>query len=334
MNGRRREARGGALRWFVAVLALALVGLCVATWASPWPSALAIRWLFEYGGAQANAALEREVPTGIESEYGLHYDTSDPDALLDLHRPPAATTARRPLTTVVWIHGGGFVAGHRGEVTNYARLLAADGYAVASVDYSLAPGTRYPRPVRQVNRALAWLSMNAAQYGLDRTRFVLAGDSAGAQLAAQVALLVSSPQYAVSMNLQPGIARSQLVGTVLFCGPHDAVQMKLGSWFTRTVVWSYFGTRTPDEAAVDGFSVVRHVDARFPPTFISVGDHDPLAQQSYAMADALRAHGVHTDALFFTGADAPGLPHEYQFDLSRPEAREALRRVRAFLRDL
>jgi acetyl esterase/lipase len=316
-------------------LLLMLLATVVAFKVSPWPSALVIRSVFERGGAQTNAALAVHVPAGIESREGLQYDPDDPAAMFDLHRP--AALQGKPLPVIVWIHGGGFIAGSRAELANYARILAAEGYAVAVVDYSLAPGSRYPVPVRQVNRALAHLSDNAQALGLDRSRFILGGDSAGAQLASQLAVLTTSPVYVKAMELNPGLAGDQLRGVVLFCGPHDARLMASqasSSWFLRTVMWSYLGRTDPPANLLQQFSVVPNVTAAFPPAFITVGNADPLASQSYALAKALQLHGVRAETLFFPAAHTPALGHEYQFDLSRPEARQALERTRAFLRSL
>ncbi len=318
-----------------SVVALLAIAAVIAFKVSPWPSALVIRWVFERGGTATNAALSAHVPQGIRTEAALRYDPDDPAALLDIHRPSAFDG--RPLPVIVWIHGGGFVAGSRGESANYARILAADGYAVVVVDYSLAPGVRYPVPVRQINRALGFLSENAARLQLDRKRFILGGDSAGAQLASQLAALASSPDYASSTKLRPGLTREQLRGVVLFCGPHDARLMASrasSSWFLRTVMWSYLGTTAPPQATLQAFSVVPNVTPAFPPAFISVGNDDPLAPQSLALAGALRRQGVRVETLFYSPSHSPPLGHEYQFDLSRPESREALSRTRAFLRSL
>jgi acetyl esterase/lipase len=217
-------------------------------------------------------------------------------------------------------------------VANYARMLAADGYAVATVDYSLAPEHRYPLPVHQLNQSLKFLSDHANRLQLDMSRVVLAGDSAGAQLAAQLALVVTSQAYAREMDISPAMSPWQLRGMVLFCGPFDGRSMTSSpSWFSHTVVWSYFGSPSPPPEH-DTFSVVPRVTKDFPPAFISVGNDDPLAPQSVALAEALLRQGVSVDALFYPASHPPALGHEYQFDFSLPESREAFSRTRAFLR--
>lgn len=314
-----------------------MLALTAAFWLSPWPSALLIRWAFDRGGAVASAALLPHVPDGIVSDWGLRYDDTDPDALLDVHRPADLAESERRAPVIVWIHGGGFVAGSRRDVANYAKILAADGYVVAAVDYSLAPGARYPVPVHQVNRALAWLSANAERLRIDPGRFVLAGDSAGAHIAAQAALLATSPGYAGRTGMQPGLERGQLIGMLLFCGLYDTGQFGTHaprSWFIRTVMWSYLGSTSPPDQLGRDFSVVANVTAGFPPSFVTVGNGDPLAPHSHALVRVLAEHGVRADSLFFPDDLIPPLPHEYQFNLDREEGREALRRVRAFLATL
>jgi len=121
---------------------------------------------------------------------------------------------------------------------------------------------------------------------------------------------------------------------VLFCGPYDSIGRKF-AWpymiFARTVVWSYIGTRDRQDPSVSQLSVTPHVDASFPPTFISVGNKDRLAPQSFELASALRSKGVTVETFFFAEDHDPPLGHEYQMFLSKAEAREALDRYVAFL---
>ena len=330
-----RHSQGRLLPLLLAALVMLAIFTFGAFALSPWPSALLVRRAFDRAGHAANDALAAHVPPGIRTQADVRYDANDPDAVLDISRPAALDGRRLPV--VFWIHGGGYVAGSRHDVANYARILAAGGFAVITVDYSLAPAARYPKPVQQLSRALAFLSAHAEPLGLDTGHMVLAGDSAGAQLASQLAALATSPDYAKATGLRAGITSAQLRGVVLFCGPHDGRLMAsqvASSWLLRTMMWSYFGTPRPDEATVRGFAVVPHVTQAFPPAFISVGNGDSLQAQSIALAETLQRHGVRVETLFYPASHLPVLGHEYQFNLAQPEASEALERTQAFLRSV
>jgi acetyl esterase/lipase len=98
------------------------------------------------------------------------------------------------------------------------------------------------------------------------------------------------------------------------------------------VLWAYLGEKEfEDDPRLDAFTVSRHVKAAFPPAFISVGNADPLAPQSYALAEALKARGATVDTLFFPADHAPPLNHEYQFNLDTDAGQLALERLVAFL---
>ncbi len=121
---------------------------------------------------------------------------------------------------------------------------------------------------------------------------------------------------------------------MLFCGPYDPTSLNFKGPFAdfmHTVIWSYVGTPNPRDARVAQMSVTPHVTAAYPPVFISVGNADPLAPQSLALVEALRAQGVEVDALFFPRDHDPPLGHEYQLLLSTDAGRLALDRSVAFL---
>jgi len=296
---------------------------------------LVIRRGFDKGAAEASQALEKHVPAGVSELRNETYDASDPDGHLDVFFPSDVKNSDRTLMTVVWIHGGAWISGTKDQIANYAKVLAGNGYTVVGVDYSVAPGKTYPTPVRQVNTALGYLVKNAQRLHVDSSRFVLAGDSGGAHIAAQVVNVISVPSYASALGITPSLQRSQLRGMVLFCGPYDVGKVKLdGSFggFLRTVLWSYSGTKdfmtNPQFATA---SVVNYVTGEFPPSFISAGNADPLEPQSRELAEALASHGVLVDTLFFPKDYAPPLAHEYQFNLDVTAGRGALNRMLAFL---
>src|SRR3954470_14213465 len=191
--------RSRGLARTAALGAVAAVGtIAVAARTTPWPSALALRAVFPRGAARTSTALERHVPRDLVEVVGEAYDIASPDGRLDVFR----SGCDEALPTVVWVHGGAFVSGSKSDVANYLRVLAGRGLATVGVDYSIAPGSRYPTPVKQVSAALAHLVDHADRLGIDPGRVVLAGDSAGAQIAAQVALLVSDAAYASDVGIE------------------------------------------------------------------------------------------------------------------------------------
>jgi len=111
---------------------------------------------------------------------------------LDLYQPPRGVgSAAHPF--VVYIHGGGWMTGHTrqsGAFSNWPEVLAslaARGYVVASVEYRLTGEARFPAAQQDVKAAIRWLRAHAGTYGIDKSRGLIWGASAGGQLAALTA---------------------------------------------------------------------------------------------------------------------------------------------------
>ncbi|WP_034620547.1 alpha/beta hydrolase [Cellulomonas sp. URHE0023] len=313
-----------------AALALAAL-LAVLVRASPRPTALFYRRRFDRNGARRSLAAATFVPDGVTSLRDLPYRPGDRDALLDVHRPPIG---RGTGATIVWVHGGAWLSGNKDHIANFLRVLAAGGFTVVGVDYSIAPEARYPTPVRQVLDALGFLSEHASELGVDPSRIVLAGDSAGAQIAAQVAGMITNAAYASSMQMRPTIEPAHLVGTVLFCGAFDMSLIRplrgRTRWFVDSIMWAFTGTsQYLDDPRFAGLSVAHHVTGDFPPTFLSCGADDPMMAHQYVMADALETAGVRHETHV-----APDAGHQYQFDLATPAAHEAITAIQAFVTTL
>ncbi|MER8573523.1 alpha/beta hydrolase [Mesorhizobium sp. M1374] len=186
-----------------------------------------------------------------------------------------------------------------------------------------------------MNAALGYLARNAAELNIEPDAIVLAGDSAGAQIASLVALITTDPSYARQMGISPSLKPERLAAILLLSGGFDIESVDLEGdfgWFLKTVLWAYSGTR--DFMNDDRFrliSVTHYVTSAFPPAFISSGNGDPLTPQAMALARKLEALGVTVDSLFFPADYTPPLPHEYQFNLDIPAGQEALERTLAFI---
>jgi acetyl esterase len=113
---------------------------------------------------------------------------------LDVYRPRAGVERRGLLPVVLYLHGGGFRVLSKETHWIMALAFARRGYVVFNVDYRLAPAHPFPAAVEDGCSALAWVAENAARFGGDAGRLVIAGESAGANLATSIALTTAWPR--------------------------------------------------------------------------------------------------------------------------------------------
>lgn len=314
------------MRWRIWGLALAglLCAAIVGALVSPWPGVWLIRQVFDRGAAQASDRLAPLVPAGVRVE---PLAGALPGS--ELYRPE---TPRAGAPMVVWVHGGGFVSGRAEDVANYLKILSGQGFVVANVEYSIAPDAQYPQPLVELDAVLRGL---AARQDVPQ-RLVLAGDSAGAQIAGQMAALIANPDYAARVGVRPGLPRARLAGALLFCGAYEIGALGQGGgvlgWFVQVTGWAYAGRRDwREDPRFATMSLGPALTAAFPPVFLSAGQADPLEGQSRALAEALRGQGVPVEALFFPPDHPVPLGHEYQFDLTGAAGQAALRAAVAWL---
>jgi acetyl esterase len=203
---------------------------------------------------------------------------------------PAARGAETE-AAILFMHGGGCVLGDVDTHDIFCRTLCHDtGASVFSLDYRLAPEHPFPAAVEDTVAALTWLSREGAGLGLDPARIAVAGDSAGAGLAA-VALHETKGQLAAPVRAQALIypaldlrgrlpSRTELARQ--FPIPYDMIQ-----WFFD----HYFGTAWPfaDPRAIPSL----YEDyAGLPPALIITAGHDPLRDEGADYAQALARAGV------------------------------------------
>lgn len=325
-----------AARQALAVLASLAVRVLVRSRPQRWcPPALSLR-LFRLASEPGTAAVAADVRRhltqgGRTTRTGLVVGSSR-HGVLDLTVPDGPG----PHPLVVWVHGGGWHFGSSSDVLPYLELLAGRGYAGAAVNFPAAPRAAYPAAPRAVNEAIAHLLANAASYRIDPAQVVLAGDSAGAQVAAELAVLTTDPGYAARTTLRPALDPEQLRGTLLFCGIFDPAGLddsdRMFAAALESAMWSL--TRSRDwrsTEACDLMSVGRHVTTGFPPTFLAAGDADPLTRrQTVPMASRLDELGVRVGTYFPGTAEEP-VHHEFQFRLGTTAGTEAFERTVRFL---
>ena len=115
---------------------------------------------------------------------------------------------------VVFFYGGGWVDGSRGDYAFAGRAFAAQGFVTVVADYRLVPQVRFPAFVQDGALAVKWVRDNIATYGGDPSRIALSGHSAGAYIAAMLAL---DTRFLANVGVDPVIVR----GAALLSGPYD-----------------------------------------------------------------------------------------------------------------
>ncbi len=256
-------------------------GTQIAKEATPWVGARLGLWpLFSpFLGRRRGVAVQRNLCFWKEGRHRL---------TLDVHAPLARPT-RAPI--LVYVHGGGWIVGYRRYqglplMTHLARL----GWVCFSVDYRLSPVATFPDHLVDVKRALAWVREHAAEYGADPDFIVVAGNSAGAHLAALAALTANEPE------LQPGFEGldTKVSGCVGFYGVYD-FEDRHKHWphpgfgrFIERVVLKAQRSQRPE--LFTQASPIARVHPAAPPFLLVHGDRDTLAptDESRRFAAALR----------------------------------------------
>jgi acetyl esterase len=228
---------------------------------------------------------------------------------------PSGAATKRPL--VVYFHGGGFVYGDlRGGDWMCGTVAQRLDAIVVSVEYRLAPKHPFPAGVDDCYAALEWIAAHADELGADPARLGVMGESAGANLAAVVALMSRD-------RGGPDIRHQALLYPVT--GAHDSESRRTNA--------DAFILTAADMAKFDELYAGPRDDWRvspllakslagLPPALIEVAGHDPLHDDGVLYAEALRAAGVAVQLI-----DYEAMPHGF---LNFPRfARDAQRAIAA-----
>ena len=220
---------------------------------------------------------------------------------LRLYWPQAAV----PVPAIGYYHGGGHVIGSLDTHDFVARnLCAGTGALVASVDYRMGPEHRFPAAVDDSVAALQWLHENAQTLGADPGRFGVHGDSAGANLAAVVALLArdTGPQLRLQSLVYP-ITDYGMVGE-----SYDTYATGYGILTKGAMLWfrNHY-LRSPDDANDWRASPIKAASlAGVAPAIIVTAECDVLHDDGERYARALHRSGVPVEYKEF-----PGMIHAF-----------------------
>lgn len=238
--------------------------------------------------------------------------------------PPAG---EEPFPVVLYFHGGGWVVADLNTYDATPRALALGSKAmVISVDYRHAPEHKFPAQHEDAWAAYSWVVDNVQTINGDAKRIAVAGESAGGNLAANVALMAKTMKVTLPVRqvLVYPIAGND-TDTPSYRENADAVPLGKADmeWFVANVF------KSKDETADPRINLVGRTDLKgLPPATLITAQIDPLRSEGQAYATALTKAGVKVDAKTFDG-----VTHEF-FGMAKvvPDAKDAVDLVNADLR--
>jgi acetyl esterase len=239
-----------------------------------------------------------------------------------IYRPKDALRA-----ALVYFHGGGWVVGSLESADASCRALTNRSRCVViSIDYRLAPETKFPGAVDDAYAATKWVADNATELRIDPTRIAVGGASAGGNLAAAVALVArdrGAPKIAFQLLTVPVTELSARAPSYSEFAEGYGLSRADMEWYGRHYV------RTDADADDPRASVVRADLHDLPPAFVITAECDPLRDDGEAYAEKLRKLGIAARYKRY-----PGMFHGFMsFPNVLPEAAEAVEDAGKALRE-
>ncbi len=258
-------------------------------------------------GLMALALAGCGAPTLSGTETTLTYcDSPQASGTLDLFEPSPAPTSPGPVA--VFLHGGAWMLGDATIgpgtfVGDLESLLVGDGWSFASVNYRLAPGSRWPAQIEDVKCAVRYLRAHATALHIDPARVAAVGASAGGQLASLLGL--AGPGAGFDVGAYPGVS-SGVEAVVDEFGPTD---LNASSWsatpVARQITPEVFGVPAqPPSSVLAEASPVYYVAAGDPPFLVIQGADDDVVvpAQSEELVQRLEAAGDRATLVLVTHA--------------------------------
>lgn len=251
------------------------------------------------------------------------------DATMDLYFDEKIK-AKRPV--LLYIHGGGFVAGGKEFRKAIALWYATKGFFVVNVNYGLCPECVFPEQIRHLVLALNWIKKNEKKYNLDLKKMVVSGDSAGAYFSAMLACVCESRALQRRLKVETDV---HISAVVLNCGLYDLdsiLNRKLTFGLNDMIFESYTGSKREDAEKYeykDLCSPLKLINKSFPPVFLIYAEKDIFCSgQAELLAEKLKKKDIYYEKFYST---SPFINHCFSLEWKNKPAELVMTLQESFL---
>lgn len=201
---------------------------------------------------------------------------------------------KQPL--MIMIHGGGWISGLKDLRNFYCYHAAQEGYFVANIDYHPAPKKVFPYQLKQIFKAIDFVLDKAADYNVDTSRVVVAGESAGGYFVLEVSAIVKHKELFEKLGIEFRHRDTfDVTANICNCGAFDMVKLVDSNFPNmKSMIRCYTDmsldeiANNPDSEKIQLLSPTAYIDEHFPPTMIIYASHDALRKESFALAELLK----------------------------------------------
>lgn len=255
-------------------------------------------------------------PSDIKRLDDISYGPYGKENLLDIYMLKNVSDVQ---PTIVNIHGGGWVYGCKEIYQFYCMSLAERGFTVVNINYRLAPETRFPGAVEDINQALTFISEHSKEYFIDSNNLFLIGDSAGGQLVSHYATVYSNKEFASMFDFIVPNITIKAVG--LNCGAYDTREMAKPGM--DNLFLDYLGfTDKPEipEDILNRVDALSYMNKDFPPAYIMSAQNDFLKANVEPMYNHLISLGVTCEKKIYGTVEQTEIAHVFEVNIKLPEA--------------
>ena len=205
-----------------------------------------------------------------------------------------------PFPVLVWFHGGGWVIGDLDRSDGVCRSMCGDANCIViSVDYRLAPETKFPGPVEDCYAATKWAYENASSLNGDPDKILVGGDSAGGNLAATVSIMAKdrkTPKIIFQVLVYPVITKDFTTQSYKDNGESYGLTKGTMIWF-----WDQYLKNESDADNPYAAPIKNKNPEGLPEAFLLTAEYDPLKDEGEAYAKFLNQHSVKTEYICYEG---------------------------------